>query len=107
MGVRWYEHVPRGLERTTKEQVASAPSAMKIKVVAPPDLGANASVARKCCSSRKKFNLYMHANLAFFVRQVGCLVTCGMRSLESYLAHRHGKGVVAAGVHPATVLLHI
>ena len=29
-----------GLERTTKELPASAPSAVKIKVVAPPDLGA-------------------------------------------------------------------
>ena len=41
----------------------------------------------KCCSSRKTFNLYMHASLTFFVRQVGCLATCWMRSLESYPAH--------------------
>ena len=57
-----------GLERMTKELTVFAPSAMKIKVVAPLDLGV---VARKCCSSCKTFNMYMHATLTFFVRQVG------------------------------------
>ena len=46
-----------------------------------------ASVARKCCSSRKTFNLHMHASLTFFVHQVGCLTMCRIRSLGSYPAH--------------------
>ena len=43
---RWLVRGPRshmfreGRERTTMELAASAPSAMKIKVVAPPDLDA-------------------------------------------------------------------
>ena len=39
-----------------------------------------------------------------FVRQVGCLATCGMHSLESCPVHRPEKVVVAAGVHPVAVL---
>ena len=55
------------------------------------------------CQTRK-FNFYMHASSTFFVRQVGCLATCWMRSLESYPAHRPENVVGAAGVHPAAVL---
>ena len=35
--VKLHEYDPGGFERMTKELTASAPSAMKIKVVAPPD----------------------------------------------------------------------
>ena len=94
-----------GLERTTKELAASAPSAVKIKVVAPPDLGAMTLPLRGSVPAARRFNLYMHASLTFFVRQVGCLAMCRMRSLGSYPAPHHEIMVVAAGVHLATVSL--
>ena len=50
------------------------------------------------------FDSYWHVSLAFFVRQVGYLATCWVRSLESYPAHRPDNEVVAAGVHPTAVL---
>ena len=37
-------------------------------------------------ASRRMFNLSMHASITIFVRQVGCLATCGMRSWKSYPA---------------------
>ena len=56
--VKRHEHGPRGFKRQTKELTASAPSAMKINVGAPPhgvsSLSVpNASVARKWCSIKR------------------------------------------------------
>ena len=71
-----------GLERTTKELAASAPSAMKIKVVAPPDFGATTlPLCGSVVPAASRSILTMHASLAFFVRQVDCLAMCRMRSL--------------------------
>ena len=53
---------------------------------------------------RRKFNLSVHASLTIFVRQVGCFITCGIRSRRSYPVPRHGRVVVA---HPATILSDI
>ena len=36
-----------------------------------------------CGESRRMFNLSVRASLTNFVRQVGCLATCGMRSWKS------------------------
>ena len=66
-----------GLERTTKELAASAPSAMKIKVAAPPDLGAMTLPLRGSVVPAARC----------LISTCGYLASCFIRSLESYPAH--------------------
>ena len=86
--VRWRKHVPGG-------SGAHDEGTGGVSSICNEDQGGRstrprchyASVARKCCYSRKTFNLCMHATLTFFVRQVGCLAMCRMRSLGSCPSH--------------------
>ena len=48
--------------------------------------------------SLRTFYLSVHASLTIFVREVGCLVTCGMCSWKSYPALRHGRVVHSAAI---------
>ena len=63
------------------------------------------ALSRMCLPGQTgMFNLNVQASLLIFVLQVGCLATCGMRSLERYPADGPEKIAAATGVHPAAVL---